>query len=237
MTEYQAALVKKYKCHPLPTLALPPLIHLPIFLTLSLTIRQAVTSHLPAASSPASDLLDPAALDPALAPTLPLDAPLVPFATESFAWVANLTDSDPTMALPFIIGLMAYGNIEMMQAFRASQSQALPDGEKSAPAPPASNLSAAAARPAKQKRARNLPPPLVRRQAIPGAPPGIVQSEDAAGNMTSAERAKRAAAKEQGSMRNRVVSNVLRLVAVASVGVAAQAPAVRGEARFRGGPS
>jgi hypothetical protein len=55
--------------------------------------------------------------------------------------------------------------------------------------------------------------------------------------MTPEEREKRRLAKQQGGMRERIIGNILRLVAVASVGIAAEVPAVSRHALLRVQPT
>jgi len=217
LAEEQAILVKEHRCHPVATILYPPLVHIPIFLVLSLTIRQAVNTPLP--------VIDPSSS---------ISTTILPFAQESFAWLPNLYDTDPYLALPFAIGLMAFSNIEVMQRWRSDlrMQPVVEEAPVQSVRSSSSNNGPAQVSSANRRFSTSASSLGVKGGVrIPGrssksinrAP--ILQSELDAGNMTPEERDQRKLAKQQGGMRERIVGNILRLVAVASVGIAAEVPA------------
>lgn len=206
----QKALVKAFQCHPTITALVPAAIHIPLFLILSFSIRQAVLA--PAAESapiPASDI-------PALASLGDFIAPASPMASESLLWIPTLVEPDPTLYLPFALGLLAFSNAEIMQSWRRTmQSQ----NEQNDAEPVDNASSSLQAAPSRQILAKKL------NTKLDTAPP-VIQDETAAGNMSSEERKQRDMAIQRGSMRERIVSNVLRIFSVATIGIAAELPAV-----------
>ncbi|KAJ9123368.1 hypothetical protein QFC22_001567 [Naganishia vaughanmartiniae] len=231
LANHQSALLKQHNCHPLATGLLPAFIHIPIFLLLSLTIRQAAGLATPAP-------IDPATLESVDSlTTLPAHTA---FANEHVAWLTSLIDPDPTLIIPFAVGLMAFANVEVMQSWRgATNSEAAatptvstlqpastlpklpnPGSAKTATSPPPPPPP-----PSHQQPAKKLKPNFGRISSTQKR--SIIQDETAAGNMTPAEQRKRELAKQGGTMRERVVGNVMRILAVVMVGIAAELPAVR----------
>ncbi|WVO13188.1 hypothetical protein L204_100800 [Cryptococcus depauperatus] len=80
----QKALHKKYRVQPFITQWTPLLTHIPLFITLSLTIRRAV------------------------------DLPDSPLASDSFLWLDHLGQADSTGILPLAGMLVAFGNAELV---------------------------------------------------------------------------------------------------------------------------
>lgn len=206
----QKALVKAFRCHPFVTAAVPAAIHIPLFLVLSFSIRQAVLAPGSDAAStiPASDI-------PALASLGDYIAPASPMASESLLWIPTLVEPDPTLYLPFALGLLAFSNAEIMQSWRRTM-QSQNEQNRDVPVDAASTSLHAA--PTRQQLARKLNP--VPRRG------DLIQDETAEGNMSVEERNQRDAAIHRGSMRERIVSNVLRIFSVATIGIAAELPAV-----------
>ncbi len=238
--------MKQHNCHPLPTILLPPLVHLPIFLLLSLTIRQAVKTPLPSAALTTASEVALTTVDTTTSTldTTAIAEPLAmfPFANESFLWLPNLLDTDPYLALPFAIGLMAFSNVEVMQRWRGDLKASVNEETAIVSAHASTRTASSSPDPAilQQRRfSTSITTQDVRAGTrIPGSRikskqttqrPTILQSEMDSGNITPAEREKRLAEKHKGGMRERIVGNVLRIVAVCSVGIAAEAPAVSDE--------
>lgn len=204
----QSALVKKHNCHPLATALAPPLIHIPIFLLLSLTIRQA------------SALATPPPLDLSAA----LDAPVptseyAAFASEHVLWLTSLVDPDPQLVIPFTIGLMAFANVEVTQTWRK---------EVSGMTAPASAESSGSTTTKQQPAApsNKIRPNFGRISPSAKRSSSIIQNEHDAGNMSAVDSRRRQVDLKAGTMRERVVGNVMRILAVVTVGIAAEVPAV-----------
>jgi hypothetical protein len=232
LANYQSALLKQHNCHPLATGLLPAFIHIPIFLLLSLTIRQAAGLATPAPIDPASiESIDALTAIPAHAA----------FANEHILWLTSLIDPDPTLIIPFAVGLMAFANVEVMQSWRGATNAAA----GSVTEQPVGGTSPLTSLKTKTSNTGSLKP-VARPSPSPPQPPpsppklkpnfgrissgqkrSIIQDETAAGNMSPAEQRKRELAKQGGTMRERVVGNVMRILAVVMVGIAAELPAVR----------
>ncbi|KAJ9090924.1 hypothetical protein QFC19_009350 [Naganishia cerealis] len=219
LAEHQAALLKKHNCHPLATGLLPAFIHIPIFLLLSLTIRQAAALATPAP-------IDPSSLETTadVLTSLPAHAS---FANEHVLWLSSLIDPDPSLIIPLAVGLMAFANVEVMQNWRGATSAAAgePTVQPIDPKVASSTVSAAQTPLAQQQKPAKLKPNFGRISSVQKR--SIIQDETAAGNMTPAEQRKRELLEKGGTMRERVVGNVMRILAVVMVGIAAELPAVR----------
>lgn len=210
--------MKKHKCHPLLTALAPPLIHLPIFLLLSLTIRQAAALATP----PPIDLsvpLDPSGLEDAPVPVSEYAA----FAHEHVGWLTSLVDPDPSLVIPFGIGLMAFGNVEVMQNWRRDVSAPAVDAPKTSPTTTSTMQSPVVSSGAGTGK---IKPNFGRISPSAKRSTSIIQHEHEAGNMSAGEARKREVDLQAGSMRQRVVGNVMRILAVVTVGIAAEVPAV-----------
>jgi hypothetical protein len=206
----QSALVKQHKCHPLATALVPPIIHIPIFLLLSLTIRQA------------SALATPTPIDL----TTSLDAPVptseyAAFASEHTLWLTSLVDPDPQLVIPFAIGLMAFANVEVMQSWRKEVSGAAAQSEPT-------NVPQATQSGTKQPVAASnkIRPNFGRISPSAKRSTSVLQNEHDAGNMSAADSRRREVDLKAGTMRERVVGNVMRILSVVTVGIAAEVPAV-----------
>ncbi|WVW82179.1 hypothetical protein I302_104185 [Kwoniella bestiolae CBS 10118] len=88
----QSALHKKHSTHPFVTTWAPLLLHIPIFVTLSLTFRRT------------------------------LEIPNSPFFNEGFLWLDHLGDVDPYLVLPFVGSCLAFGNAELVGMKRTQQA-------------------------------------------------------------------------------------------------------------------
>ncbi|WVQ62307.1 uncharacterized protein L199_000446 [Kwoniella botswanensis] len=88
----QSALHKKHSTHPFITTWAPLLMHIPIFVTLSLTIRRT------------------------------LEVTNSPFSNESFLWLDQLGEVDPYGVLPIVGSCLAFGNAELIGTRRSQQS-------------------------------------------------------------------------------------------------------------------
>ncbi|KAK6905590.1 hypothetical protein I203_106420 [Kwoniella mangroviensis CBS 8507] len=88
----QSALHKKHSTHPFITTWAPLLMHIPIFVTLSLTIRRT------------------------------LEITNSPFSNENFLWLDHLGEVDPYGVLPILGSCLAFGNAELMGMKRSQQS-------------------------------------------------------------------------------------------------------------------
>ncbi|KAJ9109557.1 hypothetical protein QFC20_003303 [Naganishia adeliensis] len=206
LADAQSALVKKHKCHPLATALAPPLIHLPIFLLLSLTIRQAAALATP----PPIDLSS--SLDEAV-PTSAYAA----FANEHVGWLTSLVEPDPGLVIPFGIGLMAFANVEVMQSWRKDVSSSATNTTKTPTTTPT--------KPGSPSSSGKIKPNFGRISPTAKRTTSIIQHEHAPGNMSPGEARKRDVDLQAGTMRQRVVGNVMRILAVVTVGIAAEVPA------------
>ncbi|GAA5942772.1 membrane insertase COX18 [Sporobolomyces koalae] len=110
-------LTRQYRCTPLVTLVVPPLVHIPIFVTATLTLRDACTRAIAALG------LDSAAASTTSITTSALDH-LHALGASSFAWCPSLVLPDPTMNLPLGVGLVTLLNVELSAKNRLRQTAA-----------------------------------------------------------------------------------------------------------------
>ncbi|GAA6063423.1 hypothetical protein JCM10212_002092 [Sporobolomyces blumeae] len=134
-------IARKHKCSPRLTLILPPLFHIPIFVTMTLTLRDACTralSSLPLDSSTLATLTSGAAaaqppVDPATSTAVAESFSILSetalqhlheLSSTSFLWCPSLVLPDPTMFLPLGVGLAALLNVEVQAKNRQAQTAA-----------------------------------------------------------------------------------------------------------------
>lgn len=84
VAERYRQLTSQHSCSPLPTIILPPLIHIPLFITTTWMLRDACL-------------------------TSPATSPL---------FLEGLTTPDPTLVLPFAVGMLALLNVELNSELR-----------------------------------------------------------------------------------------------------------------------
>lgn len=247
----QKELVKQFKCHPIITAVLPAIVHVPLFVLLSFTIRQAVltTASDAAAAAETSAAATPgtdeqfSSLSDMLSSTISSSSSSAfasPMASESLFWIPSLTDSDPLYILPFAVGVMAFSNVEVMQGFRNYAQRDLEEEARvKAAAAAASEKAASGSAPSRAELSAKISGASLAqakgqvhasrrnrgKQNQTPTPVNPIQEESASGNMSTSELSAREKAIAQGGMRQRIMSNVLRIVAVASIGVAAELPA------------
>lgn len=121
--------------------------------------------------------------------------------------------------IPFGIGLMAFANVEVMQSWRKDVSSSATNTTKTpttTPAKPGSPSSSSG----------KIKPNFGRISPTAKRTTSIIQHEHAPGNMSLGEARKRDVDLQAGTMRQRVVGNVMRILAVVTVGIAAEVPAV-----------
>lgn len=143
------------------------------------------------------------------------------FATEHVGWLTSLVEPDPRLVIPFAIGLMAFANVEVMQTWRRDVSGIAAPTAAAAAEPPraGSNRTAAKIRP----NFGRISPTAKQRSTSSSS---IIQNETDAGNMSPRDARRREVDVRAGTMRERVVGNVMRILAVVTVGIAAEVPAV-----------
>jgi membrane protein insertase Oxa1/YidC/SpoIIIJ len=224
--------LKEYGIRPRLTAFLPPLVHLPIFLGLSLTIREATrlatelnTVSISANLSGENDAeamaqqIDPqvtqTGLDNAasiLANTPDMTTHLAAFLQEHPFHLTSLIDPDSSLILPFIVGIAAFSNVELMQTWR--------DSSRSLSANPGSEAHSNAGG-QRGKTGKIVPDP---RRETPRPKRSVLEDAPAVGDGVAGEGAEKR--EEAISLSSRIIGFALRGLAVASVGFAAEAPAV-----------
>jgi hypothetical protein len=224
--------LKEYGVRPRLTAFLPPLVHLPIFLGLSLTIREATrlatelnTVSISANLSGENDAeamtqqIDPqvtqTGLDNAasiLANTPDMTTHLAAFLQEHPFHLTSLIDSDSSLILPFIVGIAAFSNVELMQTWR--------DSSRSLSSNPGSDAHSNTGG-QRGKTGKIVPDP---RRETPRPKRSVLEDAPAVGDGVAGEGAEKR--EEAISLSSRIIGFALRGLAVASVGFAAEAPAV-----------
>lgn len=150
-------LSSKYRCVALPTILVPPAVHLPVFISVTLTLREACNKAYATLASG-----DPLSISQ--------------LAGESLAWCNSLADMDPTAMLPVLVGLTAFSNVEIQQAARAKVAEA----SQVSLDEPASLPKQAASRPASRPpvtRPPSVAPKLGRRSASTAAAPATASPQ------------------------------------------------------------
>ncbi|GAA5841317.1 hypothetical protein JCM11251_001623 [Rhodosporidiobolus azoricus] len=229
------SLARQHRCSPRLTLFLPPLTHIPIFITATLILRDAC------ARATAALAISPENLPSLLtaSPTSLLNHSalqhLHDLASTPFLWCPSLVLPDPTMFLPLAVGVAALLNIEVTAQTRraavgavgaveepqpdVSAAAASPAGPGAAPTGGMPVVSAAQRRRLVASRARDGLQPSARQfssspstlLAVPPRPGGPIKADVGAGVF-------------KGKLQQRVVTNMLRVAAVAFIPLAGMAP-------------
>lgn len=222
--------LQEYGVRPRLMAFLPPLVHLPIFLGLSLTIREATRlatelNTISIASSQSGEIdaqtmaqqADPqmssTGLENAasiLANTPEMTTHLASFLQEHPFHLSSLIDPDASLILPFIVGIAAFSNVELMQTWRDStrglSKRTEPD-----------------LRPGEERGKTGKIVPDPRRKTLKSKRT-VLEDAPAVGDGSVKVEAERM--EEAVSLSSRIIGFALRGLAVASVGFAAEAPAV-----------
>jgi len=228
------ALARKYRCSPRLTLILPPVTHIPIFITATLVLRDACARATSALSITPSSL--PSLLEGSHASALSSTAlaHLHDLAATPFLWCPSLVLPDPTMALPLAVGLAALLNVEVTAKTRRAATAAAevvdrpgdavlpatgaggPGSSASASAPAAPPVSASERRRRLAQRARaGASNARVRTLATASAPPPHPPPSPSAADLP------------RKPSNERRVTNILRGASIAFIPLAAMAPSVR----------
>ncbi|GAA5913535.1 membrane insertase COX18 [Sporobolomyces salmoneus] len=113
-------LARQFRCSPRLTLLLPPLVHIPIFITATLTLRDACSraaASLPLSTSDLSSSFSDSYLSPSALQHLH------DLASTSVLWCPSLVLPDPTMFLPLGVGIVSLLNVELSAKNRLRQTQ------------------------------------------------------------------------------------------------------------------
>ncbi|GAA5966507.1 hypothetical protein JCM3765_007593 [Sporobolomyces pararoseus] len=113
------SLAKEFNCSPRLTLILPPLIHIPIFITATLTLRDACTRALSTLSLTSTDL----PIEESSYLTQTGLNHLQELSSTSFLWCPSLILPDPTMFLPLGVGIISLLNVELSAKNRLNQTE------------------------------------------------------------------------------------------------------------------
>ena len=183
----------------------PPLVHLPVFITMTLILRDACTRSLQVLSSPPSAALDA------------IQDPTVRIALENLVWCPSLADVDPYTILPLAVSLSALTNVEIQAALRGriTNVQNPVQAEETDGVLPIKHNTAlrASARPA-----RVAHPALGQRRMITMTLPSAGSAHKNTDSLNAPSNV---------SVRSRAITNVLRFGSILFLPVAAYAPVVR----------
>ncbi|GAA5856153.1 hypothetical protein JCM8547_003006 [Rhodosporidiobolus lusitaniae] len=226
------ALARKYRCSPRLTLILPPLFHVPIFITATLVLRDACARASSAVSISSDTLSSLLSNYPSSILSPEALSHLHELASTPVLWCPSLVLPDPTMYLPLGVGLAALLNVEVTAHTRratAEAAQALNQpqqpavSELRAPEGSGGVLSAAEKRRFVARRAREGAPVKVRglsTSSVALAPPPPAPGAAAGGR--AALTADVGAGVKGDSQR--IVTNMMRVAAVAFIPLAGMAP-------------
>lgn len=210
---------------------LPPMTHIPIFITATLVLRDACARAASALSISPSSLSDLLAASPASTLTSSALTHLHELASTPFLWCPSLVLPDSTMFLPLGVGLAALLNVEVTAKTRRTAAAAAEAVERpqvllaSGPSPSSSAPGGPPTVSASERRR------LLARRARDGAPNarvrGLATRAPAAAPPASAGAAPSQVELPRKPSNERLVTNMLRCAAVAFIPLAGMAPAVR----------
>lgn len=126
--------------------------------------------------------------------------------------------------IPFAIGLMAFANVEVMQSWRKEVSNAATPADTTTG--PQAMQSGSKAKQQVAAPSNKIRPNFGRISPSAKRSTSVLQNEHDAGNMSAADSRRREVDLKAGTMRERVVGNVMRILSVVTVGIAAEVPAV-----------
>lgn len=212
---------------------LPPLIHLPIFISTTLAIREACNKALLCASLAAeADEVIPRAAQ---------------LASEQLLWCSSLADSDPFLGLPLLVGLTALMNVEIQAVNRerlatlnernlgaeeSSVTMSKPRQSHDFADPQSPTLAASKSDIILRRSPRptSTIPSILRRRKMSTGVSDHSQPNASSPNPSSALSWKASATKasvpNKSQIRSRVITNVLRFGSIFFVPIAAMAPVV-----------
>lgn len=238
----------KHNCRPIVTMVVPPLLHMPILITMVLVLRDACARSVDSLSQFSPSDLDPSNAD-ATASSSPYSdmalSHLQELATTSFLWCPSLALPDPNMALPLLAGLALLANVELGAKARAAVLRAVQAGEvdRALDAVQSSqvrlerrNVDAIRAWDLKRKREFST-------SAIDWAAVESIAANRRAERMRAKQPSMQAMREKKGQQEvnveaedapvdskertNRIITNALRLSSLVLIPIFAQAPAVR----------
>jgi hypothetical protein len=118
---------------------------------------------------------------------------------------------------------MAFANVEVMQSWRKEVSGAATPADSTS-VPQATQSGSKGKQPV--ATSNKIRPNFGRISPSAKRSTSVLQNEHDAGNMSAADSRRREVDLKAGTMRERVVGNVMRILSVVTVGIAAEVPAV-----------
>lgn len=204
----------------------PPLVHIPIFIGTTLTIREACNRSFSSLQSSAQ------VVESGLG-GLSADSQLATLALQSIAWCPSLTDVDPYSALPLAVGITALLNVETQAKIRqkmaelrdaASANEEEPQITANQAARPLSRKGAGRPQHTASRPAAVLPKILQSKTlsttANLSSRPSDVKAPPASTAVTATTSTTASAA------RSRAITNVLRFASIMFIPIAAASPVV-----------
>lgn len=206
---------------------IPPLVHIPIFIGTTLTIREACNRSF-------SSLQHSTRAIEAGSESLSTDSTLATLALESLAWCPSLTDVDPYSAFPLLVGITALLNVETQAKIRQQMAElrdaasAGPE-DSSGPEARSTQVSGAvdASRPHSPKRvARPVPvvPKILQKKSLSTNASSRAASSE--GTIVSSTSALASTSNNASAARSRAITNVLRFASIMFIPIAAASPVV-----------
>lgn len=205
---------------------IPPLVHIPIFIGTTLTIREACNRSFSSLQSSAP------VLESGIG-GFSADSQLATLALESIAWCPSLTDVDPYSALPLAVGITALLNVETQAKIRqkmaelrdaASASEEDPQINANQTATPLSRKGAGRPHGSASRPATVLPkilqPKTLSTTANLSSRPSDVRVPPASTAVKATTSTTASAA------RSRAITNVLRFASIIFIPIAAASPVV-----------
>ncbi|KAL7004551.1 hypothetical protein EMMF5_005889 [Cystobasidiomycetes sp. EMM_F5] len=220
----------KNKCRSLPTLITPILVNIPLFITVTLTLRDICLRSY-ASLTGASTALSEGVYR--LTDTAPLSA-LGRFALEDLPWCHSIADADPTLALPVAVTLSMLINVELqaglrtrMERMRAGALSASEQAETVISSAPSTLANQSASGTATSARPPSIAHPAVRQSKVSLAKgqtrrvsSSVIQQGPSGSTMPALTILPPAEA------RSRIITNVLRVFSILFLPIGAVAPVV-----------
>lgn len=217
---------------------LPPLLHLPIFIGATLTIREACNRSFTSLQSSVQALESGAA-------DLSSDNSLSSLALESLAWCPSLADVDPYSALPVAVGVTALLNVEVQARIRQALAELRENvldasGDSASPGPQSErlqvNTTSANLSPLKRP-ARPSPsiPSVLRKKTFATTPRRYAAEATRTPQLldSAPPPIKVADTSVASAARSRAITNVLRFGSILFIPIAAASPVVRLSSTYR----
>lgn len=223
----------RYRCRPLPTMLLPPLLHIPVFISTTFTIREACRRSSVSLQTSLQALQDGKA-------AIVGDGGVCNLALESFAWCPSLTDVDPYSLLPVMVGLTALLNVEMQARIRQAlvaarelavtqeaEANEVSNGQATGIGQEATNRGTVNVRPRPPVRPAAIRASVLQKNTLTTSTRTCLPTHSSSIKSRDSTSGSRSPTVSASSARQSGITNVLRFASIVFIPVAAISPVVR----------